>query len=518
MLPGGCLKIGEYAFNSCENLTSINLSEVDEIDNNAFSDCHKLQGAELDNINTVKEWSFHGCWKLQHVRFGKVETIESYAFAGCDIIDPVFPDSLKTIDQYGFSGKGSVEVPESVESIGECALESYKEITIYDNLRGRVSEMGKPYGNATEYSYDVFVKSAGDGALKYVIPMHSDGTYNMHTLLLRSWKKDNTFDFITLDQYFKSIKKPSVKTKLAMTRLFNPFELSDEARKTYESYLKKNATGIVEQFIDGSSGDGSFVGVQKEFSPSIKERAFELSVRWGLLKKTNIDELIEYAQKGKKTEWVAFLMDWKNKNVKKGKTDPSLKAKTYGVGDIITFGQIALGQKEVPLEWIVADTTKKQYLLLSKYLVKKMPFYSGDRKKKEYIGWSRSDARAWLNGEFLSTAFTDAERDRICLKKLKNINDTDTEDYLFIPNEKEFMNYVEIPGLLEETLQFEYGTNRALGKTEMLRKTWLRYSECCIEVRTCQIWIINNKPAYNRQSGLTDRPFWIRPMMWITKE
>jgi len=99
------------------------------------------------------------------------------------------------------------------------------------------------------------------------------------------------------------------------------------------------------------------------------------------------------------------------------------------------------------------------------------------------------------------------------LKKIKNINDTDTEDHLFIPNEKEFMKYVDKPDLLEKTLQYVYGTNRALGNTEMLRKTWLKYSECCIEIRTSHIWEITNKPSYNRQYGRTDNPYWIRPMM-----
>ncbi len=515
-LPNGCETIGEYAFYSCENLTNINLNQVRELGAHAFGDCKSLKSVELDNVFVVKDSTFHGCWKLHNVRLEKVETIENAAFADCKVENLHLPNTLKTIHEYAFCGRGSVAVPESVEKIGMCALEDFQEITIYDNLRGRVSEMGKPYGYATGFSYDVFVKSAEDGTLKYVIPMHCDGTYKMYNWMMSAWGNDNSFGFESLDRHFKSIQKPYIKTKIAMTRLSYPYNLTDEAKKVYETYLKRNAVGIVEQFIDGYNDDAAFTYAAIDFSPHIKHRAFELASTWGLLKKTNIDELIEYAQKKECTEWVAFLLDWKAGNAESNKGTLQFKPESYMVGDAIAFGHYDFGAGDVPMEWVIVDATKKQYLLLSKYLVKEMPFYSGKHVKYQYIGWSKSDVRKWLNDEFYSTSFDMGERERICQKKLKNINDDDTEDYLFIPSEKEFMKYVEIPRLVEDKLGFRYGSNGTPYDSEMLRKTWMRYSSCCIEVRTSHIWSITNKPSYMHQRGDVTEPLFIRPMMWIS--
>lgn len=508
-LPDGCETIGEYAFYSCENLTDINLNQVRELGAHAFGDCKSLKSVELDNVFVVKDSTFHGCWKLHNVRLEKVETIENAAFADCKVENLHLPNTLKTIDQYAFRGKGVVEIPRCVESVGICAFEYFQEITIYDSLRGNIKEVGKPYGVATEYSYDVFVKSKDDSSLKYVIPMHSDGTGKMHCLLMDAWEEDNTFDFTSVDQHFKSIKLPSIKTKLAMSRLLYPFELSDEAKKNYEAHLKRNAIGIVEQLIDGSSHDDSLYGALKEFSPHVKQNAFELAIRWELLKKANIDELIEYAQKAKSTEWIAFLMDWKNKNVKKAADIPTINTQKYDVGDIIPFGQYKWKKTSAPIEWIIVGSTKKEYLLLSRCWIKEMPFYSGKLGKKEFVGWSKSDVRKWLNDEFYSNSFDENERKRICLKKLKNVNDDDTEDHIWIPSEKESGYVYKIKDFSErekELLQFRYGGNRGAYDAEMLRKTWMKYSKCCIAVRYCGVY------------GSVDSKHYFRAMMCITKE
>ena len=360
ILPEDCERIGEYAFDSCENLQHINLQRVKEIGERAFQDCKNLQCVDLDGIDVIERWTFSGCFELQQVRFGKTVNIKEAAFSYCRKIENLtFTDSLKTIDDYAFCGRGPVEVPKNVDSIGKCALGSFNEITIYDNLRGEVSKMGKAYGNATDFSYDVFVKSAEDGSLKYVIPMHSDGTGKMYTLLMNAWNEDNSFDFKSVDRHFKSIKEPHIKTKMSMTRLVYPYSLSDEAKKDYEAYLKRNAVAIVKQFIDGAAEKASFTGSQVDYSPHIKKRAFELAICWGLLKKTNINELLEYSQKEMNMEWTAFLMDWKNKNTDKTKGIPAITAPKYDLGDIIAFGHYTWGKSSEPLEWVIVKATKK---------------------------------------------------------------------------------------------------------------------------------------------------------------
>lgn len=211
--------------------------------------------------------------------------------------------------------------------------------------------------------------------------------------------------------------------------------------------------------------------------------------------------------------------DWTFLSVKSESKKSSIqKPDENKIGDVISFGSYNWGESTAPIEWFIVDSTKNQYLLLSKYLVKYMPFYGEKRQKKEFIGWSRSDVRRWLNGKFFETSFSEAERNRIVLKRIKNKGDVDTEDYIFIPSENEFLKYVETPRLEEEILQFEYGTERSLGTSEILRKTWMKYSDCCIEVRTAQIDYFTHKPSYMHQYGRVEYSNFIRPMMWVSKD
>ena len=288
-----------------------------------------------------------------------------------------------------------------------------------------------------------------------------------------------------------------------MTRLSYPYNLTDEAKKVYETYLKRNAVGIVEQFIDGYNDDAAFTYAAIDFSPHIKHRAFELASTWGLLKKTNIDELIEYAQKKECTEWVAFLLDWKAGNAGRNTGTLQFKPESDMVGDTIAFGHYDFGAGDVPMEWVVVNVTKKQYLLVSKYWVREMPFFSGPVKRYDFIGWAKSDVREWLNNEFFDTSFDDSEKRRICIKNIKNVNNETTEDRIFIPNPKEFGSYWKYvdKGVLG---RMHSGTQYNRSESEMSRKTWLRYGNCTLDVEG--------------RYGKLDSPYNIRPMMWITKE
>ena len=190
------------------------------------------------------------------------------------------------------------------------------------------------------------------------------------------------------------------------------------------------------------------------------------------------------------------------------------------VGDTIIFGQYTFNGKTVPSEWFIADTTKKQYLLVSKYLVKKMPFYAKKTAKFKYIGWSASDVRAWLNGEFYLTAFDDVEKNRICPKTLKNVNDVDTEDFIFILSEREYDKYIYSKDHAEKgVMQFVYGSKAAWYEcSEMIRKSWLKGSKTCVEVKEFMI-DANNQVSYcGPKTRDIASAYYVRPVMWISKE
>ena len=89
-----------------------------------------------------------------------------------------------------------------------------------------------------------------------------------------------------------------------------------------------------------------------------------------------------------------------------------------------------------PIEWIVLDEDGESVLLLSRYCLASLPWHNDH----EAVTWDGSDLRAWLNGEFLETAFSEEERTAIVPTALDNGDDRnygtpvgeDTTDFVFL--------------------------------------------------------------------------------------
>ena len=117
-------------------------------------------------------------------------------------------------------------------------------------------------------------------------------------------------------------------------------------------------------------------------------------------------------------------------------------------GDIIKFGkypQDRNGSKS-PIEWLVLDVKGNEALLISRYgLDCKQYHHAYD------ITWEDCDLRKWLNSDFLKSAFSNEESERILVSKLKNdYNPTkwwmldegnDTEDRIFCLSIAEALQY-----------------------------------------------------------------------------
>lgn len=462
-VPETVRTIGEKAFYGCNHLKEIMLpEECVTIETEAFADCWNLQKINLDYVKTIGDCAFESCG-LRKVELFSVKKFEGTPFLGTDL----------------------------------------NEIFIYKGIETKVS------GNS--YSYDVFVLSKENHSLVGVFPIHHDGNSHTDNMLKQAWDGKDSFDYQLLDDYFKSIKKPIAKTKVALTRLLYPFELNKDSKKNYQAHIKRNAVNIVEKLIDGPADKSD------DYSPYLYEQSFEICDSLELLKKGNIDELINYASRSDNMQWSAFLLDWKNKNVKPKTDSIDLSVPDLLVGDEIVLGQYPRDGKDVPIEWIVIDSTKNQYLIISKYLIKEMTFFSGTLKKDEFIGWSHSDVRKWLNGEFYMSAFDEAERARICLKKHKNSRNDDTEDHIFIPSETEFNKYVGGPHLRQKNISFSHGSQAGQGEEEMLRTTRMYYSECHVKTMSNMKSTIVDTMLFRNWTRRLNESYYIRPMMWISK-
>jgi hypothetical protein len=130
----------------------------------------------------------------------------------------------------------------------------------------------------------------------------------------------------------------------------------------------------------------------------------------------------------------------KPKVVKTDDKAAALKATVPELNDVqyFKFGSYYQenSSEKTPIEWLVLKKTDSKVLLLSRYGLDCKQYHH------EYacMTWEKSDLRNWLNGEFLSNAFSPAEQEKIAVTKLANDDNpvygtfggANTEDRVFL--------------------------------------------------------------------------------------
>ena len=81
------------------------------------------------------------------------------------------------------------------------------------------------------------------------------------------------------------------------------------------------------------------------------------------------------------------------------------------VGSTVVFGRYPQSKDGAPqpIEWLVLTKEDGKALLISKYGLNAKPFHH----EFTDITWEKCDLRAWLNDEFMNTAFTEEEQNKI---------------------------------------------------------------------------------------------------------
>ena len=129
--------IGEYAFSHCENLESIAVpNNVKTIEDFAFSHCYKLKEIKIPaNVKSVGVGAVVGCRALESLVVEEGNTVyyskdnciikksNNELVAGCK--SSVIPNNIKTIGRYAFAvcqELNGITIPDSVTSIGVSAF------------------------------------------------------------------------------------------------------------------------------------------------------------------------------------------------------------------------------------------------------------------------------------------------------------------------------------------------------------------------------------------------------------
>ena len=202
---------------------------------------------------------------------------------------------------------------------------------------------------------------------------------------------------------FSNMENCAEKIELAVSRLENPYNITDENRLMYHTYLEKEAPKAVFELIDAN-----------------RIRLFPLLVKYRTIRKANITKMVDYAQTNRKMDILSYLLNIGNEFRMRPKAmdiapkfvpgksanNDLQKLPDYDslhAGDIIWMGII-------PMPWVVLDKKDGKALVISKYVFDCQAYHSIFYKVK----WNDTSICKWLNGDFADRYFTDIEKERIC--------------------------------------------------------------------------------------------------------
>ena len=179
-----------------------------------------------------------------------------------------------------------------------------------------------------------------------------------------------------------------------------------------------------------------------------------------------------------------------------------------------------------PITWIILDEQDGKRLLFSKDLLEQKRF--NETYETNGAPWEVCTLRAWLNDEFLNTAFTEEERAAIQLTHVDNSKEqdnpafrntnsgNDTDDYIFLISYKECVTY--LPSIPDRR---SAPTDHAIAQGAIADRTYK------VDGRGCGFWWLRSvgphpwrasmsyAPGTMRYTYFTRDFVGVRPMMWV---
>lgn len=180
--------------------------------------------------------------------------------------------------------------------------------------------------------------------------------------------------------------------------------------------------------------------------------------------------------------------------------------------------------EEKPIKWLVLEKKDNRLLLLSQCCIDTQPYH----KESARTTWEDSYIRKWLQDYFFKNAFSDSEREKICMTNVKpdatKVWDCDdgnpTSDYIFLLSVQEVKDYIEKNVYFDDNLKLCNPTDSALTQDIYVDQDghcwwWLRNSTRN-NIAACRI---NSEGFIDIKSHKISTPQGgIRPAMWVSTE
>ncbi len=184
------------------------------------------------------------------------------------------------------------------------------------------------------------------------------------------------------------------------------------------------------------------------------------------------------------------------------------------------------------IEWDVLAIEGSKALIVSHRILECVPFHEESMR----VDWEHCTLRQWLNEDFYSSAFTDAERARIQLTHLNNTfsmdgitqySGADTDDYVFCLGVEDLKRYC---GMEYFSKRFYYEYIEFSGRSTGMRSSLTEHAKRNYRPVNTLYWLRAISPgqtaAFNSngisvgtaQIGNVNDALGVRPVMWIDLE
>ncbi len=134
----GAEKIGEFAFNNCYSIESIELPDnLLTIGGNAFYNCENLKTITIPKgVEDISFGLFELCYSLKTITIlGKIKTVGSSAFSGCkELREIILPETITSIGEDAFNNckkLSTLYIPASVKAITRPFINCAPNLILY---------------------------------------------------------------------------------------------------------------------------------------------------------------------------------------------------------------------------------------------------------------------------------------------------------------------------------------------------------------------------------------------------